>query len=104
MATNIDPANEQIKKALKDLEEKDREEALRQVPVVSKKSQTSNMADWLVKHSGGRIKEESGALYVLAGLAILALAVSLILILSSGPDIPKEALQNPELGLPQKDD
>src|SRR3989344_4789703 len=97
MASDIDPTNEEIEKALKEFEEKTREEALKHAPV-SKKTETSNMAVWLMRHSSGLVKKESAALYLLAGLAILALAVSLILVVNGGPDIPKEALQNPELG------
>jgi hypothetical protein len=103
MAPEIGPRNEEIEKALEEFERKNQEEAARNVPKVPQKAKTSNMADWLMRHSGGLVKEEGTAIYILAGFAILAIAVSLLLLLSGGPDIPKEALRDPARGLPEED-
>ena len=59
---------------------------------------------WIVKYSGGLIKNEKQAAYILLGFAILAI-ILVVFIFSNlrGPSIPPEALEQPEYGLPIKD-
>lgn len=60
---------------------------------------------WMVKYSGGIIKGEKEAVYViLAGLILVFFSISFwIGTIFKGPYIPDEALANPELGLPISD-
>lgn len=60
---------------------------------------------WLIKHSGGLIKNEKQAGYFLMTLAILLISISIILSFNAlnGPKIPSKALEQPEYGLPIQD-
>ena len=65
---------------------------------------TPKTVQWVMKYSGGYIKDEKQANYVLIGLVTLVIIISLFLIFSGREiDIPREALENPEYGLPEID-
>lgn len=66
---------------------------------------TPKIIQWTVKYSGGIIKNERQASYVLLGFIVLTIIVSIILFLNilKGPAIPPEALERPEYGLPIED-
>ncbi|MBU4284736.1 hypothetical protein KKF60_01910 [Patescibacteria group bacterium] len=66
---------------------------------------TPKIIQWMMKYSGGLIKDEKQAGYVIFGFIVLAIIISLFLILGNlgGPDIPPKALEQPEYGLPIKD-
>jgi len=66
-------------------------------------AQTPNMLRWLMNISGGLLKNERQASYALALIAAVAIVVSFYSIFSSGTRIPKEALVQPEYGLPEAD-
>lgn len=68
-------------------------------------SSTPKMIRWVIEHSGGLIKNEKQAFYFLMGIVVLMIAFSLFLIFTnfSRPNIPSEALERPERGLPIKD-
>ena len=55
---------------------------------VPKKSWGEKLADWLVNHSGGIIKDEAQASYVLLGLVIVAIIISLFLFFGGGGKVP----------------
>lgn len=57
---------------------------------------------WAMKYSGGLLKDEKQASYLLFGFA-MAIVVFLIGIFGGGADIPRKALENPEYGLPEAD-
>jgi hypothetical protein len=60
---------------------------------------------WVIKYSGGAIKDEKQASYVLLGLVAVAIIISLFLIFDTlkGPTISPKALEKPQYGLPIKD-
>ena len=66
---------------------------------------TPKIIRWLIKHSGGLIKNEKQAAYLLFAITILAILISIFLFFDilSGPKIPPGALEQPEYGLPIKD-
>jgi len=67
---------------------------------------TPKVIQWVIKYSGGLIKDEKQAQYVILGFIVLTIIISLFLffLLSAGGiDIPPEALENPEYGLPVAD-
>jgi hypothetical protein len=65
----------------------------------------SPIIEWVINHSGGRITEPSQANQLLIGFIILAIIASFILfnVGDSGVEPPREALKNPQYGLPQPD-
>ncbi|OGZ41739.1 MAG: hypothetical protein A3C80_02895 [Candidatus Ryanbacteria bacterium RIFCSPHIGHO2_02_FULL_45_43] len=77
----------------------------RGMPIRRYSSRAPKIVQWLVNYSGGYIKNERWANYVLFVFAVLVFIGAMYLLSTSvsGPYIPKEALKNPELGLPVKD-
>ena len=71
--------NTEIQEALKEFEIKNAGQNVQDTPVVSKGPQESKMVLFVMKYSGGLIKDEKGAEYTLLGFAVLAFAVSLYL-------------------------
>jgi len=72
--------NIEMNEALKEFEIKDAEQTVQTQPAVNlKTSEASKMAQWIMKISGGKIKEEQQAEYILLGFAIIAIIVSLFL-------------------------
>lgn len=53
-------------------------------PVQSFQSKTPKIIDWVIEHSGGYIKDENQAGYVLVGFVILAIVMGFIFLFSSG--------------------
>jgi len=45
---------------------------------------TPKMVQWVIKHSGGLVKDERQANFVLMGIIALAIIISLVLIFGSG--------------------
>lgn len=67
--------------------------------------ENSKAVKFVIKHSGGLIKNKMQANCLLAVTAIIIIIISIVLIFTNlnGQKIPKEALENPEYGLPIKD-
>jgi len=57
--------------------------------VDEKISDVPKMVQWVMKISGGSIKNEKQAQYVLLGFVVIAIIVSLVLIFSGGSQKPK---------------
>jgi len=54
-------------------------------------SGTPKIIQWVIKYSGGLVKDERQASYVLIGFVILATIVSLVLVFSGGePELPPQ--------------
>jgi hypothetical protein len=66
-------------------------------------SELPKSSELLINHSGGLIKNTKQAQYALVLLFLILLAVSFFLFTQNGTKIPKEALVNPEYGLPVVD-
>lgn len=49
-------------------------------PIQSFKSQPHKIVEWVIKHSGGLIKDENQANYVLIGFVAVAIIISLFLV------------------------
>jgi hypothetical protein len=78
---NIDLSkNTELSEALKEFEVKSSIEQMQKAPLVSKDSEIPKMAQWVIKLSGGAIKEQKQAEYVLLGFVFVAIAISLFLI------------------------
>lgn len=75
--------NVEIQEALKEFEMKSAGEQ-RPVQEVSETSEAPKIVKLVVKCSGGLIKEESQAYYVLFGFVVLAIIVSLFLVFGGG--------------------
>lgn len=56
---------------------------------------TPKIIKWVIKYSGGLIKDEKQASYVLFGFLIIAIVIILFLLFNSGPDI-KPSIPSPE--------
>ncbi|MBI2627691.1 hypothetical protein HYW72_02040 [Candidatus Nomurabacteria bacterium] len=76
------PDNVDIDQALKEFESKSSVEQAPKAPEISTASNLPKMVQWVMKYSGGIIKEERQANYVLFGIAILIFAVSFYLFFS----------------------
>lgn len=72
-------------------------------PSQSFESPTPKIVDWVIKYSGGAIKNEKQANYVLIAFFVVAIIVFFLVISSGGTDVPQGALENPEYGLPEVD-
>ena len=81
--------NIEIEKALKEFEEKSQTEQIQKNPEVLKNSETPRMIELVMKYSGGSVKNEKQAQYVLLGFVVIAIIVSLVLIFSGGSQKPK---------------
>lgn len=57
-----------------------------QSPVRSDRSQTPKIIQWVIKYSGGYVKDRRQAEYVLLGFVVVAIVVSLILVLGGTPE------------------
>jgi hypothetical protein len=79
-------------------------EGERQANVQNYYSEPPKTIQWIVKHSGGLIKNEKSASYVLLGVSVLMIVISLFLFFGgTGAEVPTGALKNPTYGLPIKD-
>lgn len=66
---------------------------------------TPKIIRWLIKHSGGLIKNEKQAnriLLAVGGLLIIV-SIALFFVFLDEPNIPPEALEEPEYGVPEED-
>ena len=77
--------NEELQKALQEFEEESAKEEEEMKPV-EKIPETSKLANWLVEHSRGLIKDEQQAQYVLLAFCVISLIISGINFFSGGPD------------------
>ena len=75
--------NIEIEKALKEFEEKSQTEQIQKNPEVLKNSETPRMIELVMKYSGGSVKNEKQAQYVLLGFVVAAIVISLFLFTSS---------------------
>lgn len=81
MTENIKiPDNFEIDQALKEFEAKSKAEETQKVSEVSKTPDVPKMVRLVMKLSGGAIKEQKQAEYVLLGFVALAIIVSLFLV------------------------
>jgi hypothetical protein len=78
LGLNRDP---EIEKALKEFEQNSEKERIIKTVADLKASENSKMAQLVIKYSGGAIKEQKQAEYVLLGFALLVIAISLFLLL-----------------------
>jgi hypothetical protein len=88
---NIDLSkNIEINQALKEFEVKSDIEQVKQSITVSPTSDSPKIVQLIMKISGGAIKDERQAEYVLLGFVVVAIIVSLFLVFSGGggPNIP----------------
>jgi hypothetical protein len=74
------PNNLEIDKALKEFEIKSRTEQIQKTPEVFKNSDLPKMVQLVMKWSGGAIKEQKQAEYVLLGFVVVAISISLFLV------------------------
>ena len=59
-----------------------------QRPSQSFQTPTPKIVDWVIKYSGGAIKDEKQANYVLIGFVALAIIIFLMVIFGGGSEIP----------------
>lgn len=91
--------NVEIQKALKEFEIKNSEQVLQKIPLISNSSdvESSRMVQWVIKFSGGTIKGQKQAEYVLLIFVILSITVSLFLFFSGNKKQVKNNI-NPDTG------
>lgn len=64
----------------------------------------AGISSWIIKYSGGRIKDTTQANILLLVFVLTAVIVSLVLFFGGGGEgVPTKALKSPEYGLPQAD-
>lgn len=66
-------------------------------------SPQSPLLTWIIRYSGGLIQNTRQATYAALSFIVTAAAASILLFSQLGTDIPPEALENPEYGLPMPD-
>lgn len=71
--------NIEIEKALKEFEEKSDAEQKQPVSPISKNLEAPKMVQWVIKISGGSIKNEKQAQYVLLIFVVIMIGISLFL-------------------------
>ena len=76
--------NIEIKEALKEFEIKSQAEQIQKTPEVLKTPDIPKIVQLVMKWSGGAIKEQKQAEYVLLGFIILAIIISLFLVFGGG--------------------
>lgn len=81
--------NLEIEQALKEFEVKSSAEAIQQAPEISKTSDVPKMVQLVMKYSGGAIKEQRQAEYVLLGFAAVIFLISLYLFFGVGSKAQK---------------
>ncbi|OGI64593.1 hypothetical protein A3H53_04380 [Candidatus Nomurabacteria bacterium RIFCSPLOWO2_02_FULL_40_10] len=92
-------SNTEIDQALKEFEAKSSAEDMQNAPEIPKIPEVPKMVGWVMKLSGGAIKEQRQAEYVLFGVVVLMFAVSLFLFFSNNRSgakpLPYEATYKP---------
>jgi len=95
---NIDLSkNIEINQALKEFEVKSNIEQIKQTVATSQTSDAPKIVQLVMKCSGGAIKDERRAEYVLLGFVVVAIIISLFLVLGGGKkniSPPKEIIDN----------
>lgn len=81
METNLE-GNEEIQKALKDFEVEDAPLQAKQVVLSSTSAEMPRMVRLVIKASGGLVKDQKQAEYILLTITIILFALSLYLFLS----------------------
>lgn len=66
-------------------------------------SPQSPLLSWIIRYSGGLIQNIRQATYAALGFIAIAATASFLLFSQLGTDVPPEALENPEYGLPMPD-
>lgn len=85
MDENIDlTKNTEIDQALKEFEAKSQAEQIQKAPEIAKDSDLPKMVQLIMKWSGGAIKEQRQAEYVLLGFVVVAIGISLFLFFGGG--------------------
>ena len=94
--------NKEIEKALEEFEEKSNAEQKQPAPLISKNLETPKIVQWVIKISGGGIKNEKQAQYVLLGFVVIVVGISLFLFWGSDttPIIPLANFENKPQFLP----
>ena len=67
------------------------------------KKDSPKIVQLVIKYSGGSIKDEKQATYVLLVFVIVLFIAMFLLFFGGGRNIPKAALENPEYGLLEAD-
>jgi len=67
-------------------------------------SENPKIVQWVIKYSGGYIKDEKQASYVLIGFIAVAIIISLFLIFGGGTGIEEKNIFNPETAEPDIND
>ena len=62
--------------------------------------QNPKLIQWTIKYSGGLIKTEKQAIWVILGFVAVAIIISLFLIFGSGTEISEKNIFNPETADP----
>ena len=70
----------EIDQALKEFEERSKAEEIQKAPETSATSELPRMVQLVIKYSGGAIKEQRQAEYVLLGFVVLIIIISLFLV------------------------
>ncbi len=73
---------DEIEKALREFEQKSALQQMQKSPEALKNSDIPKMVGWVMKLSGGAIKEQKTAEYVLLALVVLMVIISLFLFFS----------------------
>ncbi len=81
-------SNLEIDKALKEFEAKSGEEETQNAPVASKTTELPKMVRLVIKFSGGAIKDQRQAEYVLLGVVVIMLAISFYLFFGGSKSAP----------------
>jgi len=95
--------NSEIQEALKEFEVKSSITQVQKSVVAEKASGVPKMVGWVMKISGGAITEQKTAEYVLLGLVVVLVGVSIFLFTWSGGDSPVklEALPGTKIIYPE---
>jgi len=83
--------NLEIKKALKEFEMKNVEQK-QQTPSAPINPEIPRMIQWVIKYSGGSVKNEKHALYILLGFVVVVIIITIILSLNGSVKNEKQAL------------
>jgi hypothetical protein len=71
--------NSEIEEALREFDAKYKTEEMEKIPEISKNSEIPKMVQLIMKWSGGAIKEQRQAEYVLLGFVAVAIGISIYL-------------------------
>jgi len=63
-------------------------------------SKDSRLTRWVIRYSGGFIKDKHQVAYILMGFVVLAVMATLFLLVNSGTEITEKNIYNPETAEP----